>query len=434
MTSTKSLFACSVSDVTLDRVRDLVGQGLPESLTVEYKEKFSPNLIKTVAAMANSYGGLIFVGVTDQRSLAGVPEAAVTQIVNACHERLEPPWQPEIVAVRLSDGDDSFIHVIRVDPARAPRPVLIDGSAPIRLLGRNALADRRRLAQLFTESPRPVGRAGRVVPPPELPIDAMGGVTADFMVRSGLRVPVEEMATWRPLSERGVDGLADALNQSPIESVLLKLFKQFGDGFNPFHRLGFNRARHARLVWQGVTDSPHQALRYPVEAIAVADLPAAYGSPTSYLQFTLDVVVRARPFIASKVGLHSGTSVWRLFVSDLYAIMDGLLQSLTDQRVVQALADLAGVDPVIVPQPANLDFLTAPRVGDLLQTGFTPVEDAGPSHGANLVSDPALDMSDPSERRLQVDSWLQQVGLDAGLLGMERRLAEYHQIRQEQSV
>ena len=80
-------------------------KNLPESLTLEYKEKYSPSLVKSVAAMANSYGGLILVGVTDQPGpgrLAGVPEQALVQIVNACHEQLEPPWQPEIVPVPLT--------------------------------------------------------------------------------------------------------------------------------------------------------------------------------------------------------------------------------------------------------------------------------------------------------------------------------------------
>jgi hypothetical protein len=36
-----------------------------------------------------------------------------------------------------------------------------------------------------------------------------------------------------------------------------------------------------------------------------------------------------------------------------------------------------------------------------------------------MLADPALDLSDPSERAEQVDRWLSQMGSDAGLLGME---------------
>ena len=99
-----SLFSSPAADITLDQVRELVSQNLPESLTLEYKETYSPGLVTSVAAMANSYGGLILVGVTDQAQpnrLVGVPEATVVQIVNACHDKLEPPWEPQIIPVAL---------------------------------------------------------------------------------------------------------------------------------------------------------------------------------------------------------------------------------------------------------------------------------------------------------------------------------------------
>jgi predicted HTH transcriptional regulator len=82
--------------------------------------------------MANSYGGLILVGVTDQAGpgrLVGVPEQALVQIVNACHEQLEPPWEPEIVPVPLAGAAAGwYVLVVRVDTARAPRPLLIGGA------------------------------------------------------------------------------------------------------------------------------------------------------------------------------------------------------------------------------------------------------------------------------------------------------------------
>ena len=107
--------------------------------------------------------------------------------------------------------------------------------------------------------------------------------------------------------------------------------------------------------------------------------------------------------------------------------IDGLLGALTDEKVVSVLADLAGVEAVVVPQLASLDFTTGPAVGDLLSRGgLMPVEEAGPSHGANLVANPTLDLRDDPDRQEQVDGRLQQVALDAGLRGMEDLLIEYH--------
>jgi hypothetical protein len=73
--------------------------------------------------MANTYGGIILVGVQDGAGagrLVGVGEEAIVQIINACHGALEPPWEPEVVPVPLDDGTGKLILVVRVGPARAP--------------------------------------------------------------------------------------------------------------------------------------------------------------------------------------------------------------------------------------------------------------------------------------------------------------------------
>jgi predicted HTH transcriptional regulator len=51
-------------------VRALVAQAQPESLALEYKSTYASGLVKTVAAMANSYGGLILLGVADSTASA----------------------------------------------------------------------------------------------------------------------------------------------------------------------------------------------------------------------------------------------------------------------------------------------------------------------------------------------------------------------------
>ncbi|WP_372502915.1 AlbA family DNA-binding domain-containing protein [Streptomyces rhizoryzae] len=58
---------CRPADVSLERVRELVAVGQAESLTSEYKESFAQKIPDSVAAMANSYGGLILVGVTERK-------------------------------------------------------------------------------------------------------------------------------------------------------------------------------------------------------------------------------------------------------------------------------------------------------------------------------------------------------------------------------
>jgi hypothetical protein len=53
-----------------------------------------------------------------------------------------------------------------------------------------------------------------------------------------------------------------------------------------------------------------------------------------------------------------------------------------------------------------------------------PQPGAGASHGANLLTNPTLDLTETTERQAQLKDWLQQIALDAGLSGMETLLTD----------
>jgi hypothetical protein len=428
MTSTGSIFASSATDVTIERVRQLVDQNLPEGLTLEYKESFSSGIVKSVAAMANSYGGIILVGVRDGAAadrLVGVSEETIVQIVNACHDAIEPPWEPEIVSVPLEQSGERSILVVRVDPARAPRPLLMNGSAPVRLQGRNAIAGRDRLEALFADASSFTAQTRQLLPQPVLPTQDDGSPDADFIFRSGFWLPLGEAASWRPLGDSGIDRLKDALQNSAIARMLSGWASQLGvRGLNPFDRRGANRAHRARLVWQAAEYGP---VTHPIEAIAELVMAEPHGAAAPNLSVTVDVVVRAGAVVEA-AGWPAGHS-WRLPVPDLYATIDALLEGLTDEVVVQALADIGGVDPAIVPQPTSAHLITGPPVDQLLYPErLTAVPGAGASHGANLVADPTLDLGIWDERHALVDMWVQQIALDAGLRGMEQLIQALRQV------
>jgi hypothetical protein len=416
---------CAVADVTVDRVRALVEQDPPESLTLEFKEKYSPSLVKSVAAMANSYGGLIVVGVTDKQGddrVVGVPENAITQVASGCHTRLEPPWEPEIVVLPLPEKPGQQLLVIRVFPAVAPRPVLLDGTAPIRLNGRNATADRTRLAQLFSEVPQQASWAVPL-PAPQLS-SAHNRMDALFILRSGLRSPVGPAAAWRPLSERAVRDLGDALEASRITQSLGGWSRDTGMAASghPFHRRGLNRARRVRLVKNGLSDL--------VDVVLELQLPETYGPPASELTLTLDIVA------GTDLREHGSRDpsdqdveheAWRLSVLRLRALLTALLATLVDPEVVKAVGEIAGVDPLVLPQPPSLAFRSKPDVKDLLEAeGLRLMIDRSSSHGADAVANPAYDLREHQDLDAQVDDWVLQIGLDAGLLGMERLLEQPH--------
>src|SRR3954464_11072476 len=116
VTSTHSLLYCAQSSVTIERIRDLVAQVGPEVPTVEYKAVMSQGIAKAVAALANTYGGLVLVGVTDDRVVKGVKEKTIEAVAEHCHGKIEPPWIPEIVPVPMDDDSGLYVLVLRVVP------------------------------------------------------------------------------------------------------------------------------------------------------------------------------------------------------------------------------------------------------------------------------------------------------------------------------
>jgi hypothetical protein len=114
--------------------------------------------------MANTYGGVIFVGVGEDKSTrparpalppVGVDSDVRERLVNQCYTRLQPPFAPDVIPVTVSGGAE--VLVVRIDTDRAQRPIVLSlkdsHKVWIRLEARNAGADRYRLAALFDEEP-----------------------------------------------------------------------------------------------------------------------------------------------------------------------------------------------------------------------------------------------------------------------------------------
>jgi predicted HTH transcriptional regulator len=85
MALTHPLLHASPSEITIERVQALVRQTGPESPVVEYKEQFAATTAKGVAALANTYGGLLLIGVTDARIVKGVKEKTIESVAEHCH-------------------------------------------------------------------------------------------------------------------------------------------------------------------------------------------------------------------------------------------------------------------------------------------------------------------------------------------------------------
>jgi hypothetical protein len=382
--------------------------------------------------MANTYGGMILVGINDKAEpgverVVGVDgQTTIDQIVSGCSTILDPPWEPTFFNVPFGDESGRSVVVIRVDVNVAPRPVLIDLKAPIRLSGRNATADRNRLLQLAREEPS-VGvlPTGQHVMSPRLGQDNESKATEDFILRTGINLPMGEAASWRPLSEKTVDALAQALNNSAFPNALHTLGGGSFTSFTGFRQHGHNRSRTARLAYQAVSRSP---VPHPVEAVVTVDLPEIHGSSSTGAPatVTVDVIARVRRYADALNSVGAPGEEHRYSVLELMSLFDGILKTFVDPQVVAEIARITDIDTALVAQPRELHLVADRQVKELLHTdGLKEIPEAGASGGGVFRANPALDLRDVADRQEQVDDWLRQLGLDAGLTGMEDLVERY---------
>ncbi|MFI1177517.1 helix-turn-helix domain-containing protein [Streptomyces melanogenes] len=382
-----SLLHAAPSEFTIERVRALVRQVGPEAPTVEYKEQMAESIARGVAALANTYGGLLLVGVTDKtRVVKGVKEKTIDSVADHCHAKIEPPWVPEIIPVPLGQGSDLYVLVLRVVPGQHRRPLLVDGVAYVRDHSTTHPANWHRLRELFEET-APAEEPAWSLQAPGLPQRPQGDPdpAVDFVMRTGVDFPVSAEALWRPLSERSINTFADALNNSRLTDLLASLGHPAGEGgLYPFRRAGFNRSRDVRLQWSAAPDDWPQGMDHPMQAVAQLKIPGSYGDHGQRLRVELDVVARISDMtdVLQRGSRPSEPVRERIGVQTVAGLMDAMVETLVSQSAVVPLAELAAIDPLAVPQPRNLHMIMGRLLSEVLDTtALKPIPDAGPSHG-----------------------------------------------------
>jgi hypothetical protein len=190
-----------------------------------------------------------------------------------------------------------------------------------------------------------------------------------------------------------------------------------GGLYNAQRRGRPNTSGTATLVWQ-IASGEIPPFQMTMRVVA----PGQYGhSDIQTLDVSIEIVSRLSSW------LHSQDSpkppppgrLRRLEATEWAALLDAMMATLTDPRIVAAIADLADVDRIVVPPPRVLHVVSGHEIA-----GFLPplqaIAGATGSRGAHLSADPALTMADPGDRARQVTRWLWQIAADAGLIGMER--------------
>lgn len=163
----QSLFTIPLTEITLDRIREFCGQRIPEGARVDYKQdlnKEQDKILRTITAMANTDGGLILVGVEEEkekggrRSFPGEIKGVDTKnprqiIISWCHAFIQPVYCPEILEISLNDSG-KVVVLIRIECEEVPSLPLFcrEKGILIRLDEENHLADTTRIKLLLEES------------------------------------------------------------------------------------------------------------------------------------------------------------------------------------------------------------------------------------------------------------------------------------------
>lgn len=148
------LFTCPADDITFEAVYRFVATAIEEklqaeSLVLEFKaQNDGSNIAKAVAAMANTDGGIIVVGVDESAGnpIVGIPKGRQDAIVSSLRTRV-PDAMPDVIAVAMPGGE-RLLLVLRVDADSAIHPVVLDGKVYKRIPGQSVGARRDEIVAL----------------------------------------------------------------------------------------------------------------------------------------------------------------------------------------------------------------------------------------------------------------------------------------------
>jgi hypothetical protein len=239
MSSSPDIYTAPAAEVTYDLVRQFVLDAeeanlFSESLTFEAKgSRDGINVAKAVAALSNTDGGIVLLGVKDKEAsgedrIVGVPKTELGALVSALRSQI-PEAVPEIIPVRIP-GAERLVLVLRVHADDVPHPVMVNGTVYYRLPEQSARADRHRVLDLVErDKAAAAAQRGRMDVPdhsgtpahlplwpeeldPSLPDP---GITGTLRVAGALHLPRRILD--RPwLGSQAKQAALDAVNNSPL--------------------------------------------------------------------------------------------------------------------------------------------------------------------------------------------------------------------------
>jgi hypothetical protein len=234
------LLTAPSNELTVQTVKDFVALGIAENLTVEYKRQ-GDKPIEAVAALANTYGGIVLVGVAEEpktvpSEVVGVTRKEKESLVNQLATKFDPPWSPEVVEVPLDNDSDKVVLVIRINRDTVPAPIVLDGSILVRLDARNVHASRAMMAAMLAQATdmRAVPRLGHATRRPDThrtPVPSRPDIRQpDLVLRAITSFPLRSNGRRSRLATGMPGRIIAALQKTQLDPLINVLSRLLQDG------------------------------------------------------------------------------------------------------------------------------------------------------------------------------------------------------------
>ncbi len=383
-----------------------------ESTTLEAKARRDHNnVVEAVAALSNTDGGVVLVGVLDNGAvgadrIVGVPQVEHDRITSQLNNLISTAM-PEVIAVRIPNTE-RLVIVLRVNADAVPHPVVVAGKVVYRVPGHTIPADRQRIIDLVARDSvaGALGHTtGRMAVPtypwqpnhiPLWPEDMEPGAepvraAGELRVVGGLTLPPRIVD--RPwLDTRARRAAEDALNSSPLRST-------------PFWQLQVYEIREARAT----------TLRIGAERVDIG--PAAVES-AAYLSLS----GRSLSLLFGLRWLRINQDFQPLRLDAFYwALLGSLVAVASTYRHVARALDAAEPSDLRAWE-ARLDSSTHSAF-DVIEISQFPRDNRDKPEGANFPSARTL-TTDLADLDQLARNWLTYWLLEIGTRNFERWLAD----------
>lgn len=122
------MFIEPVDQITFANIQTFVQEGYRTGLVLDYRAAWPRDLAKIMAAMANTQGGMILVGVEEDPDSEGPPAVSGIELddgaeglrqraITIAHKEIYPPIIPEVTVCPLDTDPNRGIFVIRIAPS-----------------------------------------------------------------------------------------------------------------------------------------------------------------------------------------------------------------------------------------------------------------------------------------------------------------------------